>query len=114
MRVSFPEFLDYVRGEIIIGGGYPYVIETADQVAVLQAEDRRQLYRLLQDWSEKASVNIRFSRKNGQQTIATAINVSLGNCFNYCCNTLQNRLTRSISLTVRNNGSSPTQDCPQR
>lgn len=55
--------LDYVRGEIIIGSGYPYVIETADQVAVLQAEDRQMFFRLLQDWAEKAEIPLWFSRK---------------------------------------------------
>lgn len=60
---QFERILNYVRGEVIIGGGYPYVIETADQVAVLQADDRRMFYRLVQDWSEKAAVNIHFSRK---------------------------------------------------
>lgn len=59
----FERILNYVRGEVIIGGGYPYVIETADQVAVLQSGDRKQFYRLVQDWSEQESVNIQFSRK---------------------------------------------------
>ncbi|PZD74583.1 hypothetical protein C1752_00634 [Acaryochloris thomasi RCC1774] len=60
---KFDRILDYIRGEIIIGGGYPYVIETADQVAVLQACDRRMFYRMVQDWSTEASINIQFSRK---------------------------------------------------
>jgi hypothetical protein len=55
--------MDYVRGEIIVGGGYPYVIETADQVAVLQAEDRQLFFRILQEWAEKAEIPVRFSRK---------------------------------------------------
>jgi len=55
--------LDWVRGEVIIGSGYPYVIETADQTAVLQAEDRHTFYRILQDWAEKADLDLRFSRK---------------------------------------------------
>lgn len=55
--------LDFVRGEVIIGGGYPYVIETADRVAVLQAEDRQIFFRLLQEWAEKEEINLRFSRK---------------------------------------------------
>ncbi|PZD70845.1 hypothetical protein C1752_08987 [Acaryochloris thomasi RCC1774] len=59
----FERILNYVRGEVIIGGGYPYTIETADQVAVLQSGDRNLFYRLVQDWSEQASVNISFSRK---------------------------------------------------
>lgn len=55
--------LDWVRGEIIIGGGYPYVIETADQTAVLKADDRQMFFKLLQDWAETEALNLRLSRK---------------------------------------------------
>jgi hypothetical protein len=55
--------IDWVRGEVIIGGGYPYVIETADQVAVLQAEDRQAFFRILQDWAEQEHLDLRFSQK---------------------------------------------------
>lgn len=55
--------LDWVRGEVVVGGGYPYVIETADQTAVLQADDRQTFFRILQDWAEQQQVNLRFSRK---------------------------------------------------
>lgn len=55
--------MDWVRGEVIVGGGYPYVIETADQVAVLQAEDRQAFYRILQDWADAEELNLRFSPK---------------------------------------------------
>jgi hypothetical protein len=55
--------MDWVRGEVIVGSGYPYVIETADQTAVLQAEDRQAFYRILQDWADQEQLNLRFSRK---------------------------------------------------
>lgn len=55
--------MDWVRGEVIIGGGYPYVIETADQTAVLQALDRQAFFKLLQDWAEKEDIKLRLSRK---------------------------------------------------
>ena len=55
--------LDYVRAEVIIGSGYPYVIETADQVAVLRADDRQLFYRLLQDWATEEELGLQFSRK---------------------------------------------------
>ena len=55
--------MDWVRGEVIIGGGYPYVIETADQTAVLQAADRQAFFRILQDWAETEELDLRFSRK---------------------------------------------------
>jgi len=48
---------------VIIGSGYPYVIETADQTAVLQADDRQAFFRILQDWSEKEEITLRLSRK---------------------------------------------------
>lgn len=55
--------LDWVRAEVIVGGGYPYVIETADQVAVLKNDDRQMFYRLLQDWAEQENLKLRLSRK---------------------------------------------------
>lgn len=55
--------VNWVRAEVIIGGGYPYAIETADQTAVLQAPDRQLFYRILQDWAEQEALNLRFSRK---------------------------------------------------
>jgi len=59
----FDRVVDWVRGEVIIGSGYPYVIETADQTAVLQADDRQIFYKLLQDWAEAEDLSLRFSRK---------------------------------------------------
>jgi hypothetical protein len=55
--------VDWVRGEVIVGGGYPYVIETADQTAVLKAEDRQAFFKILQDWAEQEELSLRFSRK---------------------------------------------------
>ncbi|MBD2325455.1 DNA double-strand break repair nuclease NurA [Alkalinema sp. FACHB-956] len=57
------QVIDWVRAEVAIGGGYPYVIETADQVAVVQANDRQTFYRILQDWAEKEDLKLRLSRK---------------------------------------------------
>jgi hypothetical protein len=55
--------LDWVKAEVIVGGGYPYAIETADQTAVLQAPDRQLFYRILQDWAQREDLNVQFSRK---------------------------------------------------
>ncbi|MBD3880144.1 DNA double-strand break repair nuclease NurA [Phormidium tenue FACHB-886] len=55
--------VDWVRGEVVIGNGYPYVIETADQTAVLQADDRQTFFKILQNWAEQEDLNLRFSRK---------------------------------------------------
>ena len=57
------QYLNWVRGEVIIGGGYPYSIETADQTAVLQGQDKHIFLRVLQDWAEREAINLRLSRK---------------------------------------------------
>jgi len=62
------QVIDWVRCEIIIGQGYPYAIETADQTAVLTAEDRQVFYRVLQDWAKDESLNLRLSRKMVSKT----------------------------------------------
>jgi hypothetical protein len=58
-----PEVLDWVRSEVVIGSGYPYVIETADQVAVVSNSDRQMFFKILQDWAEEESLTIRLARK---------------------------------------------------
>ena len=55
--------LNWVRAETIVGGGYPYAIETADQTAVLQANDRQIFFRILQDWAKQEELQLRWSRK---------------------------------------------------
>jgi hypothetical protein len=47
----------------VIGSGYPYAIETADQTAVLQSTDRQSFFRILQEWAEQTDLRMRFSRK---------------------------------------------------
>jgi hypothetical protein len=60
---NITQYLNWVRGEVIVGGGYPYGIETADQTAVLQGADKHIFFRILQDWAEKEDINLRLSRK---------------------------------------------------
>ncbi len=55
--------VDLVRCEVIIGRGYPYVLETADQVAVIRNEDRNLFLRLMQEWASRENLNLRLSRK---------------------------------------------------
>jgi len=73
VRLEFPRWLyesgqmnqvlDWVRGEVIIGSGYPYAIETADQTAVLQSADRQTFQRIFQEWAEEQDLDLRLSRK---------------------------------------------------
>lgn len=73
-RLDFPRWIyeeniheqvfDIVRAESVVGLGYPYVIETADAVAVLTMEDRERFYRLFQEFAAKQELPLRFSKKS--------------------------------------------------
>lgn len=56
--------LDLVRAECVAGTGYPYAIETADAVAVIQQPDREQFYALLQQFAEREGLTFTQSRKS--------------------------------------------------
>jgi hypothetical protein len=54
---------DAVRAECVVGNGYPYAIETADEAAVMTARDREQFLRAVQDFAAENSLEFRVSRK---------------------------------------------------
>jgi len=55
--------IDTVRAEVIVGGGYPYPIETADAAAVLTMRDRETFYQVFQEFSEVHNLGLRIARK---------------------------------------------------
>lgn len=55
--------VDTVRGEVIVGNGYPYAIEAADQTAVLDARDREMFYAIFQEFAEREQLNLSRARK---------------------------------------------------
>lgn len=57
------EVLDVIRAECIIGLGYPYALETADQTAVITTQDREIFYKALQDFANREKLNFTVSRK---------------------------------------------------
>lgn len=57
------EVLDVVRAECVIGLGYPYALETADQTAVISTQDREMFYKALQDFAFREKLNFTISRK---------------------------------------------------
>ncbi|MGD2057275.1 MAG: DNA double-strand break repair nuclease NurA [Anaerolineales bacterium] len=73
-RVEFPLWLfesgkyenalDLLRAECIVGTGYPYALETADAVAVIDLQDRNRFYRLVQRFTNDAGLALRFTRKS--------------------------------------------------
>lgn len=58
-----PYIVDTVRGEVIVGSGYPYAIESADAAAVLDARDRDMFYALFQEFADREHLGLRITRK---------------------------------------------------
>nr|HQU82428.1 DNA double-strand break repair nuclease NurA [Pyrinomonadaceae bacterium] len=61
------EVLDTIRAECVIGLGYPYALETADQTAVITMRDREVFLRALQDFANREKLNFSVSRKNASK-----------------------------------------------
>jgi hypothetical protein len=61
------EVLDTVRAECVVGLGYPYALETADQTAVITMRDREIFLRALQDFASREKLNFSVSRKNASK-----------------------------------------------
>ncbi len=59
-RLEFPAWLlragwldrvvDWIRAEVCVGGGYPYALQAADAIAVIQSEDRARYLRALEEF----------------------------------------------------------------
>jgi len=57
------EVVNTVRAECVIGLGYPYPLETADQTAVITVRDREIFLQALQGFAKENNLNLRVSRK---------------------------------------------------
>jgi hypothetical protein len=55
--------IEIVRGECVVGNGYPYPIETADATAVITGHDREKFLRAIQEFSQREHLQFRISRK---------------------------------------------------
>ncbi len=57
------EVMDAVRAECVVGNGYPYALETADEAAYISGRDRAQFMRTLQEFAEREQMAFRIARK---------------------------------------------------
>jgi NurA domain-containing protein len=62
------EVIDIVRAEVIVGNGYPYVIETADAAAVITAREREAFYAIFQRFAQERGVTLKVSQKARSKT----------------------------------------------
>jgi hypothetical protein len=58
------EVVDVVRAECVVGLGYPYVLEAADQTAVIAARDREIFFRALQEFALREKLEFSVTRKD--------------------------------------------------
>lgn len=58
------ELVDVVRAECVIGLGYPYALETADQTAVISGHDREVFFRALQEFATRGKLDFSIGRKD--------------------------------------------------
>jgi len=58
-----PEVADVVRAECVVGNGYPYAIETADQAAVMSANDRSEFLHLVEEFAARNGLEFAVARK---------------------------------------------------
>ncbi|MGI8408503.1 MAG: DNA double-strand break repair nuclease NurA [Pyrinomonadaceae bacterium] len=61
------ELLDVVRAECVIGLGYPYALETADQTAVISIRDREVFFRALQEFATREKLDFSVTRKGASK-----------------------------------------------
>lgn len=72
-RIEFPMWIleaglldkvvDIIRAELVIGNGYPYAIETADQIAWFSPQDRAKFGRVLHHFLEQREISLHNSTK---------------------------------------------------
>lgn len=61
------ELLDIVRAECVVGLGYPYPLETADQTAVISIAEREVFFRALQEFATREKLDFSVTRKQASK-----------------------------------------------
>jgi hypothetical protein len=57
------QVIDLVVAEVIVGNGYPYVIQSADAAAVISSRDRDAFYAIFQHFARQQAIGLRISQK---------------------------------------------------
>ena len=61
------ELVDVVRAECVVGLGYPYALEAADQTAVISGRDREVFFRALQEFANRGKLDFSVARKDASK-----------------------------------------------
>jgi hypothetical protein len=67
-RGLLDQVMDIIRAEVVVGNGYPYAVETADEAAVITARDRMAFDAIFQRFAEERKLPLRISPKAVSKT----------------------------------------------
>ncbi|HEU0186089.1 MAG TPA: DNA double-strand break repair nuclease NurA [Blastocatellia bacterium] len=62
-RGMLNQVIDLVIAEVVVGNGYPYVIQSADAAAVISSHDRDAFHAIFQRFAREQQIDLRISQK---------------------------------------------------
>jgi hypothetical protein len=67
-RGLLDQVIDLVIAEVVVGNGYPYVIQSADAAAVINSRDREAFYSIFQRFAREQEIGLRISQKTASKS----------------------------------------------
>jgi len=67
-RGLLSQVIDLVIAEVVVGNGYPYVIQSADAAAVINSHDRDAFYAIFQRFAREHEIGLRISQKTASKS----------------------------------------------
>jgi hypothetical protein len=67
-RGLLSQVIDLVIAEVVVGNGYPYVIQSADAAAVINSRDRDAFYAIFQRFAKEHEIGLRISQKTASKS----------------------------------------------
>jgi len=67
-RGLLDQVIDLVIAEVIVGNGYPYVIQSADAAAVINSRDREAFHAIFQRFAVEQRIDLRISQKTSSKS----------------------------------------------
>ena len=67
-RGLLSQVINLVIAEVVVGNGYPYVIQSADAAAVINSHDRDAFYAIFQRFAREHEIGLRISQKTASKS----------------------------------------------
>src|SRR5215471_18234583 len=67
-RGLLDQVVDLVIAEVVVGNGYPYVIQSADAAAVINSRDREAFHAIFQRFAMEQQIDLRISQKTASKS----------------------------------------------